>query len=256
MVGLLLNVADLGRYSSAARVVRLVPFGLAAAGNVFMPVAAALFARGDRRRLEIAYRATARWGWHFGAPLTALLMVRPELVLGVFGGEFVTAASAMRILAAGQLVNLVTGSCGTTLMMTAHQLVEARNTLVSAVLGVVLCLLMIPPMGITGAAIAMAVSVAVVNVLRAVQVRRLLGLLPFSAGLARAAVASVLAGGALALLPAPAGWPLLWRLGEQGVLVLCTYGVLMLLLGLDRDDVRLLGALVERSSAGAVKPED
>jgi O-antigen/teichoic acid export membrane protein len=243
MVGYFLPVSELGRYSTAAKVVRLVPFGLSAAGNVFAPLAASLYAQSDRRRLELAYRATARWGWHLGAPLSVLLLVRPELVLGVFGREFAGAATVMRILTAGQLVNIVTGACGTMLMMSGNQKVEARNTLTAVVLGFVLCAALIPALGAVGAAWGTAVSLAAVNVLRAAQVVRRVGLRPFSAGLWRAGGAAALSGLLLAIIPVPRGWRLYELLVEQGLLAVGLYAALVLAFRLDRDDWRLVGSL-------------
>lgn len=247
IIGYFLDVADLGRYSSAARVVRLMPFGLVAAGHVFMPVASALYANADRRRLEIAYRASARWGWHFGAPLAAVLLVRPELVLSLFGHEFAGAATVLRILAAGQLVNLATGACGPMLLMTSHQLVELRNTVTSAVLGVLLCVVLVQWLGVAGAGVAAALTMALVNVARVLQVRRLIGIMPFSAGLWRAALAAAVAACALVALPSPAAWPLLLRLVEQCGLVLVVYIGTVMLLGPDPDDFQMLANLARRA---------
>jgi O-antigen/teichoic acid export membrane protein len=246
IVGYFLDVADVGRYASAARAVRLMPFGLAAATTVFMPVAAALYANHDRRRLEVAYRATARWAWHFGAPLAALLLVRPGLVLGLFGHEFVGAENVIRILAVGQLVNLATGSCGPMLLMTTHQSLELRNTLTSAVLSVVLGMLFTRPLGVVGAALATASTVALVSAMRVTQVRRLVGVVPVSVGLGRAAVAAAVAAIVLAALPIPVKWSLVLRLVEQGAVALVAYAGTVFLLHPDPEDLQLLGALRTR----------
>jgi O-antigen/teichoic acid export membrane protein len=168
------------------------------------------------------------------------------LVLGLFGHEFVGAENVIRILAVGQLVNLATGSCGPMLLMTTHQSLELRNTLTSAVLSVVLGMLFTRPLGVVGAALATASTVALVSAMRVTQVRRLVGVVPVSVGLGRAAVAAAVAAIVLAALPIPVKWSLVLRLVEQGAVALVAYAGTVFLLHPDPEDLQLLGALRTR----------
>jgi O-antigen/teichoic acid export membrane protein len=134
-------------------------------------------------------------------PFYLLLMILPSTVLSVvFGGHYAGAGTALLILSASGLVDLATGNAQSLLLMSGRSGVYAVNALVSLVANVVLNLLLIPPWGMTGAAIAWAVTIGLSNIAAAVQVRLLLGIRPLGSGFRAAAYSSLLAFAAIPLL--------------------------------------------------------
>ncbi len=95
----------------------------------------------------------------------------------IFGKEFVQGTELLRILAFGQLVNVMTGSLGFLLIMTDNARSMFRTTMWMLVANVTLSVSLIPPYGAVGAALAIAGSLGVAGVLRAFFVWRELGLL-------------------------------------------------------------------------------
>jgi O-antigen/teichoic acid export membrane protein len=93
------------------------------------------------------------------AGLFFLLLGRPALSF-IFGPEFGAAYLPLLILCAGQLVNAATGCAILLLNMTGNERYPLLATMVAAFLNVMLNLLLIPPYGIHGAAIATASSTA------------------------------------------------------------------------------------------------
>jgi O-antigen/teichoic acid export membrane protein len=135
----------------------------------------------DLRRL--AGRAT-RTMLLFGLPATIILLIWDEQILHIFGAEFVAAAGALRILLIGQLINLATGPVGYLLAMTGHERL-LRNVLLATVsLLLPMALLLIPPFGATGAAIAVSTAMIFHNLLCSRLVSKRLGL-PFFLAFAR-----------------------------------------------------------------------
>lgn len=157
------------------------------------------------------------------------------------------------VLALGQLVNAATGPCGTVLNMSGRVAVNMADNLAALVLNMLLNLWLIPAYGIVGAALAWSVSLIVVNVARVLQVRALVGALPFTVGMLKgiAAGAAALLAGLLVrwLLP---GWP--WRLGVGLLAIVVVYLGVVLALGLGREDLMVLRALVRRRGRGAPTP--
>lgn len=179
MLGLLIDTTATGLYASAVKIASLMVFPIVAVNYVLSPKIAELHASGDTSHLQRLVTLAAR----------ALLVVsvvafigiaglgRP--ILGLFGLPFLTAYAPLLILASGQLVNSLAGSVGVLMTMTANQNVTAVVLGAAAVLNLVLNLLLIPPFGMHGAAVATASSTIVWNVLLTHQVWRRLGILAF-----------------------------------------------------------------------------
>jgi O-antigen/teichoic acid export membrane protein len=125
------------------------------------------------------------------------------------------------------------------------------DNLAALVLNVLLNLWLIPAYGIVGAAVAWALSLAVVNAARVVQVKRLIGALPVSAGMAKglAAGAAALGAGLLVRALLPAGFGTLVA-GLAAIAVVYLGAVLGL--GLSREDRMVLRALIRRRAAHPV----
>ena len=90
-------------------------------------------------------------------------MFLPSYLMGLFGDTFKGGATALVVLTLGQLVNAATGSVGYILQMTGkHQLLTLIVATAAAVnLG--LNYMLIPAMGMDGAALASLVAMAVLN---------------------------------------------------------------------------------------------
>jgi O-antigen/teichoic acid export membrane protein len=94
----------------------------------------------------------------------------------LFGREFTRGAAAVVILSIGQIINAMMGSVGVLLLMAGYEREVAIAAAISAALNVLLNLIMIPSLGIAGAALAVAGSLFVWNVLLSVCVHRRLGI--------------------------------------------------------------------------------
>jgi O-antigen/teichoic acid export membrane protein len=81
------------------------------------------------------------------------------------------------ILAVGQFVNVVTGSVGYLLSMCGYERLQRNNIASCAALCVVLNVLLVPPLGAVGAAVASAVTLIVQMLTAAAIVWRKLGVI-------------------------------------------------------------------------------
>lgn len=101
-------------------------------------------------------------------------------IMGLWGSEFERFGLVFLILIIGQFFNTATGSVGLLLIMGGKRLVVAKVTAASAVLNIVLNLILVPALEGTGAAIATAISLIVLNMLFVFYVRRDFGVYPLS----------------------------------------------------------------------------
>jgi O-antigen/teichoic acid export membrane protein len=194
---------DLDAYSAAARVSQVVLLFLTSLSLVFSPFAADLHARGERQRLDDLFKRTTRWALAATLPLLIVLIVAAADVLEAFSTRFDVGEGALRILLVGQAANVATGSVGFILIMTGFTVLDLLDNALGIVLLVGLAIALTAAFGIEGTAVASAVSIAAVNVVRLFQVRRRVGIQPYERSYlalvlpAAAATAAAIAGNAL-----------------------------------------------------------
>jgi len=175
MLGMFQDDEQVGIYRAVTQLALLVIFGLQAVNLVIQPYFARMHERGKHEQLQRLATMSARIVLLLALPpvLVMIFAGRPLLEF-LFGQDFGAGAFALGILAVGQLVNAAMGSVGVLLNMTGHERDTAKGVGVAAALNVVLNLLLIPPYGIEGAAIATAVTLIVWNfILRSCVYKRL-----------------------------------------------------------------------------------
>jgi O-antigen/teichoic acid export membrane protein len=108
-----------------------------------------------------------------------VLAIFPKAALGIFGHRYETGAACLAVLSIAMLVNLGTGNVTVVLLMGGKSSWNIVNAGAALAINVGLNLILLPRMGITGAAVAWAASIVVDNVAAVIEVRWLLGLAPF-----------------------------------------------------------------------------
>ncbi len=176
LIGLLLGSVSAGLYAPAVRIAALIDFCLVAVNWWAGPLIARTHRSGNRDELARLVRRAAQVTLAFTAVAVAGVLLFGGAVLGVFGAEFVAAETALRIRVVGSLANALLGPVGLLLTMTGGQDAAARVMGIYAVLGLVLNLVLLPWLGIEGAALAAAITSVGWNVHMAVVVYRRLGI--------------------------------------------------------------------------------
>jgi O-antigen/teichoic acid export membrane protein len=242
LLAVLTNAKDVGIYNVSTRIVTLAVFVMAPINAAFAPHIAHLHHTAQREQLQRAYAAATGWIVRLSLPAFVVLIVFPGDLLRLFGHNFAAGATVAAVLAVGQLVNAATGPCGTLLNMSGRVAVNMVDTVCVLAFNVVLNIVLIPRLGVLGAAVAWSVSLALVNLIRLLQVRSLMGVTPFGPGLFRGLAAGVPAFLAAALVRAVVGgWQATTVIGIT--VVAGVYVGSVFLLGLTDDDRLVLGLL-------------
>ncbi|MHC4617456.1 MAG: flippase [Planctomycetota bacterium] len=155
---------DVGIFSAASRTAMIIGFFLAAVSSISAPQFGALHARGDRETLGHLARRAAGLTALVAMPLTLLFVFVPSWVMGAFGPQFVQGANSLVVLSLGQFANAMFGPVGYLLIMTGHEPLFRNSVTLSAFLNVALSLLLVPRLGVLGAATATAVSVVALKI--------------------------------------------------------------------------------------------
>jgi O-antigen/teichoic acid export membrane protein len=182
MVGLLTGDREAGLYAGAAVTARWVNFMLLSANAVAAPLIAALHAQGERGALQALVSRVARWTFWPSLAVAGILMVAADPVLTLFGEGFSVGRWALMILVLGQLVNAGMGPVGHLMNLTGHGRQSAVVYGTAAGVNVILNLLLIPRMGLEGAAVATAFSMVLWNLWLFVLVQRKVGIHSFFLG--------------------------------------------------------------------------
>ncbi|MCO6006745.1 oligosaccharide flippase family protein [Actinoallomurus purpureus] len=176
LVSAMVSSHDAGIYATAGRFITTGTLVLAATRLAVAPQIAGLLARGETRQAEDLNAVATGWIVAASWPLYLALAVFGPFVLTLFGTDFRGGAGAMAILASAMALVLATGNVQTVLLMGGKSSWNLLDKAVVVVVMVVLHLLLVPPFGIIGAAVAWGVSMLVDNLLAVVQVRYLMGL--------------------------------------------------------------------------------
>lgn len=173
ILGIFLDSTQVGIFRVADQMALLISLGLQVVNLVVAPQFARLYAIGDKERLQKLVTASARVVFFLTllAVVAFLMFGRPFLRI-VFGEEFIPAYGPLAILAFGQLVNAATGSVAILLNMTGHERDTARGMTIAAVSNIILNLILVPLWGVSGAAVASAITLLAWNILLFLAVRR------------------------------------------------------------------------------------
>jgi O-antigen/teichoic acid export membrane protein len=236
MLGALTAMADVGIYAVVTRI-NLASHVIYRAIIVSVkPVIAALSDERDHAGLTRVYTAATRWTLTLNIPFFLISVLYPEPILLIFGETFTAGATALIVLAAGELVVAGTGICGSLIDMTGHTRLKLGNTVLWIVLLLASNALLIPRWGLLGAATASLIATGTINIVRLVEVWIVERLTPYRDGFWKPVLAATTALGVgfglQALWPADA----IGTAMAQGATVVALYASLILALGIAPED--------------------
>lgn len=164
LLSVLATPADAGVFNVAARTTTLISFIMLAASYPLMPAVARLHVAADAEAIQRVVVRVARGVLVFAVPTALVLVVFGPTILRLFGTGFGGGETAIRIMAIGEVVNVLTGYGGLVLVMTGHERDLTRSVVYGTVANLALSAVLIPAFGINGAAVATATGVAATNI--------------------------------------------------------------------------------------------
>ncbi|KRF21594.1 flippase [Paenibacillus sp. Soil787] len=160
MVGMMHGTSESGIFSAAVRIATMVSFAITSINMIAAPIISECYAKGDMKQMQRICTLSGRSGFLFaGLVFLAVLLLGPWL-LGMFGEEFRAGQPALLLLSLSHLIHAYCGQSGTVMTMTGQQRASSRYLMIATGMNIVLNLLLIPSMGMVGAATAGLVSTA------------------------------------------------------------------------------------------------
>jgi O-antigen/teichoic acid export membrane protein len=168
MLGIWGSAEEVGIFSAATRIAMLVSFAIIPVNSIAMPEFAAMFKAGRHDEIKKLARQASLLSLVIAAPVAAASFMAPDFVMSLFGAEFSEGGSALLLLVAGQLVNVVTGPASAILVVSGREPDQRTSAFVGAIVMLGTGVTLIPSFGMIGAATATAAAIAAMNVTAAI----------------------------------------------------------------------------------------
>ncbi|MBD3367645.1 MAG: oligosaccharide flippase family protein [Candidatus Eisenbacteria bacterium] len=241
--------ADVGIYRIYIQMCAPLLLVMMAFARIYKPVLCELIAGGGTRDALSLYRRVARWIMLVNAlGFLLLVLYGREIVALVFPVAYAGAPAVLGVLVAGRLANTSFGPEGMTLEAFGNTKLSLMNAVLMLAVNVGVDLVLVPRMGLLGAAIGATSATTIGGLAGVIEIRVLHGFQPYTRrhlGIAAAMVAVVAAGlGARTLLPGTGGF---WLAAHLAIAV-AVYALVVRVTGvLDDTDRAVARRLVDRA---------
>ncbi len=199
LVGIMKGPVEAAIYTAATRFLVAGQLGNAAISMAAQPQLTHLFAIRDRSGANTVYQVTTAWLILLTWPLYLLAAVFGPSVLGIFGRTYHAGSTVMVILAVTMLFATACGQVDMVLITTGRSSWSLYNGLLAMGVNLSVDLVLIPRLGITGAAIGWAAAIGITNLVPLVQVAAAAKVHPFGRGMAAACALTLLSFAAIPL---------------------------------------------------------
>lgn len=201
VVGYYLSKDQVGIFQTVSMISVLFVSFLSAFKMIVSPMIAENFHLGNLRKLDSLYQTSTRWTLIIGMPALLLIFFAPGTVLTVlFGAAYEGGELALLILAGGHLINVATGAVDHMLIMSGFQKNWLWIMVGMFIYNVIMNWILVPIMGINGAALASATTFLGSSLAGLIIVRIKLGLWPYNFEYVKSGLAATMTAGGLLLL--------------------------------------------------------
>ncbi len=177
-LGMTADFRDVGVFALASSLAMLVVLPLLTMNSVISGRIAQLYTIGDRVELQRQLLAAVKVCVLAALPIALVEILFGDRLLGLFREDFSAGYMVLRILAVGQFFNIASGPVGAVLTMSGHTRDTVTAAVLSTGLGLACCVLLIPPYGAVGAALAQSAGVIAFNALLVAKIHQHLGIDP------------------------------------------------------------------------------
>ena len=175
MMGIFRTSSEVGIYAAAVRVALVPTLLLYVINTVYAPRISEYCARAEWSNLKDEYKQIVFFMGVITTPIFYCMMLGASWLMRGFGAEFVEGRNILVILLAGQFINVLTGPAGYLMILSGKEKIEGLNIAAMVAVNIFLNVILIPIVGGIGAAVGTAISLALVNIVRAYQNRKVAG---------------------------------------------------------------------------------
>jgi len=180
-IGYYLQSADLGVYDAAFTLGRLVMLFFWPVGFLLLPVFSNLETAKNQDEINHLYTLITKWMTALTLPVVLFLATFPKLILStVFTPSFGRGGIALTIIAVTFFTHVVAGANRQTLTALGNSTAVFKGMIGALFLNILLNILLIPQLGVEGAALATAISYGLLNVFYNILLYMIVDIQPFT----------------------------------------------------------------------------
>jgi O-antigen/teichoic acid export membrane protein len=246
ILGLLAPMEQVGVYYVAVRTSALLTVFLSVSSLVFAPIISGLYTTGKQAELNLGLKIITRWVFTLAMPVFVVIFTLSTPILGLFGYEYQAGSIILKLLSISALFNVATGSLGWVLIMTDRAKVNLLFAFLSLLINVALIFLLVPLVGINGAAIANLGSILFVNMAVMIVVYVTVGIHPFSKSWIKPILAGIVGLVTINITTLPVNIHATFSLLIHSILGLVIYTFVLVLLGFGSQDREIINMGIKK----------
>ena len=182
VIGYYTTTDAVGRYRVGYQLASYLLIGLLALTPIIKPLISE--EKNNAGAIRARYQLATRWITMITLPMGVTLALAPQLYLSVlFTAQYATAGSSIVILIAGYIFNSAIGPEGKIIQGLGHTRLTLFNSIVLLVINGSLDVLLVPRLGIIGAAIGTASALSIAGIVGVIEVYYLRRIHPFTTNL-------------------------------------------------------------------------
>jgi len=175
MLGGLTNATNVGLYTISSGIAMITSILHASFVSIFMPVASDSYKKGNMKGTMFSYYFISKWLGIINSIVLIFYAVFGIYILTLFGKEYTTSGNytVLLLLSSLYFIGSWVGPTGALLQMTDGHKIELINTILFITINIVLNYLLIPLIGIIGAAVATLIAGSIRNLLQLIEIRKI-----------------------------------------------------------------------------------
>jgi len=165
MIEAMLTNKEVALYKVGTELAQIPSLFLRIVNTVFPPMISKLYHEGKVDEVRDLYEKLTRRLFLVSSVVIVFILIFWKPILSLYGTEYIAAKNVLIYRGIGQLVNASVGSVWYIVLMTGHPKIRFVSIMISAVMNITLNYLLIPKLGIDGAALASMASTVFINIL-------------------------------------------------------------------------------------------
>lgn len=165
MLGYMKTEDAVAVYKISVQICAIIPFLKHITGTYFGPMISSLYHGGKKEEMAHVFKTVTKWSFTVGLMVFLGIILFGESALHLFGRDFIYGYKALVLVACGSFAGVIAGQAGSVISMTGYPKFSLISSVSSFTANIILNIIMIPKLGIIGAAIATLVASVIGNAL-------------------------------------------------------------------------------------------
>jgi O-antigen/teichoic acid export membrane protein len=165
------------QFQIALRISLITALPLVVINSISSPIIALYIKRNLNSKLSELLQFSSLFGMILSIVLILFLLIFKDMIFSLYGDGYNVENSVLMLLLIGQFINVIMGSVGLTLMLSGNSWVHCKNSMIAIILSLIMAIFIMPQNLIIGAAISTSLAIIIKNLLGALYVYRIFGII-------------------------------------------------------------------------------